>query len=84
VRDFDRKWLRAGAPPDEPLVGSADLQSLADLGTSFDVVREMRWVPFTWPTVLQLIGITLLPVLPLTLTMLSLRDLLERVLRVAF
>lgn len=84
VRDFDRKWLRAEAPPDEPLVGSADLQSLADLGASFEVVKEMRWVPFTWSTLLQLIATTLVPVLPLTLTMISLDDLLERLLRVAF
>ena len=36
VREFDAKWLRGDAPPDEPLVGSADIQSLADLGNSFD------------------------------------------------
>ena len=47
VREYDRKWLRGGAPPDEPLVGSADIQSLADLGNSFEVVKEMRWAPFT-------------------------------------
>ena len=39
VREFDAKWLRGGAPADEPLVGSADLQSLADLGNSYEVVR---------------------------------------------
>ena len=47
MREFDRKWLRGGAPPDEPLLGSADIQSLADMGNSFDVVKEMRWIPFT-------------------------------------
>jgi hypothetical protein len=30
VREFDQKWLRGGAPADEPLVGSGDIQSLAD------------------------------------------------------
>ena len=54
VREFDGKWLRGGAPADEPLVGSADIQSLADLGNSFEVVKGMRWVPFTGQTVLQL------------------------------
>ena len=54
VREFDGKWLRGGAPADEPLIGSADIQSLADLGNSFEVVRGMRWVPFTAQTVLQL------------------------------
>ena len=36
------KWLRAARPPDEPLIGSADIQSLADLGNSFEVVQAMR------------------------------------------
>ena len=40
VREFDAKWLRGGAPPNEPLVGSGDIQSLADLGNSFEVVRN--------------------------------------------
>jgi hypothetical protein len=84
VREYDRKWLRGGAPPDEPLVGSADIQSLADLGNSFDIVKEMRWVPFTAPTVLQLAVTTLVPVAPLLLTMISLGDLLEQLLKIIF
>ena len=84
VREFDHKWLRGGAPPDEPLVGSADIQSLADLGNSFEVVKDMRLVPFTLQTVLQLAVTTLLPVLPLTLTMISLEELLERLLKIVF
>ena len=84
VREFDGKWIRGGAPADEPLVGSADIQSLADLGNSFEVVRGMRWVPFTGQTVLQLAVATLLPVLPLTLTMISLEELLDRLLKLAF
>ena len=84
VREFDRKWLRGGAPPDEPLVGSADIQSLADLGNSFEVVKEMRWAPFTMPTVLQLAVTTLAPVLPLMLTMISLEELLTKLLQIIF
>ena len=84
VREFDGKWLRGGAPADEPLVGTADIQSLADLGNSFEVVRGMRWVPFTAQTALQLAVATLLPVVPLTLTMFSLQELLERLLKIVF
>jgi len=47
-RWFWRKWLRGGAPPDELVLGTADLQSLADLGNSFEVVRNMRAVPVTF------------------------------------
>jgi hypothetical protein len=84
AREFDGKWLRGGAPVDEPLIGSADIQSLADLGNSFEVVKGMRWAPFTLQTVLQLAVTTLLPVLPLTLTMISLEELLERLLDIMF
>ena len=84
VRDYDRKWLRGGAPADEPLIGSADIQSLADLGNSFEVLKDMRFVPFTLRTVLHLAVMTLLPVLPLTLTMISLEELLDRLLKIAF
>jgi hypothetical protein len=84
VRDFDQKWLRGGAPAGEALIGSADLQSLADLGNSFEVVKGMRSVPFTREAFLQLAVLTLLPLLPLLLTMISFEELLNRLLKVVF
>ena len=84
AREFDHKWLRGGAPPDEPLIGSADIQSLADLGNSFEVVKGMKWAPFTLQTVLQLAVTTLVPVVPLALTMISLEELLMRLLKMVF
>ena len=82
VREFNVKWLRGSAPAGEPLVGSADIQSLADLGNSFEIVRSMSVVPFTRNTVLQLAVITLLPVTPLLLTMVSVEELVKRLLQV--
>jgi hypothetical protein len=84
VREFDQKWLRGGARADEPLVGSGDIQSLADLGNSFEIVQRMRLVPFTKETILQLAVVTLAPVAPLALTMVSLEELLKRLLQVVF
>ena len=84
VREFDNKWVRGGAPAGEPLVGSADIQSLADLGNSYEVVRGMRFVPFTLQVVVQLAVTTLVPVVPLTLTMISLEQLLAQLLKVVF
>jgi hypothetical protein len=84
VREFDHKWLRGGAAADEPLVGSGDIQSLAALGNSFEVIRTMRLVPFTKEAILQLVVLTLAPVLPLTLTMLSAGELLGRLIAVVF
>ena len=78
VRDFDTKWLRGGAPPDEPFVGTGDIQSLADLANSFEVVRTMRLVPFTKEAALQLAFGTLAPLAPLLLSMMPLEELLKR------
>ncbi|MGH9577399.1 MAG: hypothetical protein ACRD3R_08170, partial [Terriglobales bacterium] len=84
VRDFDAKWLRGGAPADEPLVGSGDIQSLADLGNSFEVVQTMRLAPVTRDAILQLVVATLLPVAPLLLTMMSLEELLKKLFGIVF
>jgi hypothetical protein len=84
VREFDAKWLRGGAPADEALVGSGDIQSLADLGNSFEVVRTMRLAPVTKEAIFQLAVATLAPLVPLALTMMSLEDLLKRLIGIVF
>jgi len=84
VREFDQKWLRGRAPTDEPLVGSGDIQSLADLGNSFEIGNGMKPVPFGKDTLLQLALISLAPVAPLVLTMIPLGELLDRFLHVVF
>jgi len=82
VRDFDAKWLRGGAPAGEPLLGSSDIQSLADFGNSYQVIREMHIAPVTRELVLQLAAATLVPVVPLMLTMMPLEELLKKLLGV--
>jgi hypothetical protein len=82
IDEFDAKWLHAAAPGAEPLVGSADVQSLADMANSFEVVRSMRLVPITRDTLVQLVVMTLLPVAPLLLTMISPEELLGQFLKV--
>jgi hypothetical protein len=84
VQEFDDKWLRGGASAGEPLVGSADIQSLADLGNSFEIIRGLRAVPITKEALVQLAVITLAPVAPLILTMVPLDELLKRLLQVVF
>jgi hypothetical protein len=77
VREFDAKWMRGGAPAGEPLVGSADIQSLADLGNSYEVVRTMRLAPITRDAILRLGAVTLAPIVPLLLTMMPMEELLK-------
>jgi hypothetical protein len=82
AREFDAKWLRGGAPADALLIGSSDVSSMADLSSDFDVVQRMRAVPFTLQTVAQLAGVTLVPVVPLVLTMFPLKELLQRLVKI--
>ena len=84
VREFDAKWLRGGAPGDEPFVGSGDIQSLADLGNSYEVVRTMSILPVTKEAVLRLGVATLVPVVPLTLTMMPLEELVKTLFGILF
>ncbi len=67
VTEFDRKWLGSSPPQNEPLLGTADLQSLADLNNSVSVVRSMQLVPVSPRMILFLAAAALLPMLPLVL-----------------
>ena len=84
VREFDLKWLRSGAPKNEHLIGSGDIQSLADLGNSFQVIRDMRPFPFGTDTIIQLAVFALIPVAPLVLTMIPLEELITKLLAAVF
>src|SRR5690606_16895589 len=45
VNDFDHKWIAQGARHRDELLGTSDLQSLADLGNSVEVVDNMSLIP---------------------------------------
>jgi len=81
---FEEKWTEGGAEETSELLGAADIQSLADLGSSYSVVREMRLVPFTLQDVAWLVGASAAPLLPLTLTVFSIEELLTRLMKVVF
>jgi hypothetical protein len=80
VSEFDKKWLQGGAAQDEVLMGSSDIQSLADLNNSLEVVRAMQVFPFGKQTIIQTTVGALLPLMPLLLTMVSPEDLVKRLL----
>ena len=84
VREFDDKWLRGKATAEDELIGSADIQSLADLGNSFEVVRSMRLAPITRDPIIQVGVAALLPLAPLLLTMMPLEELLRRLFGILF
>ena len=84
VDGFARKWVLGEHAPSEELLGSGDIQSLADLGNAYAMVREMRPVPFGLDDMTRLAAATAAPLLPLLLTIFSPEELLLRVVKVVF
>jgi hypothetical protein len=84
VEDFHRKWIQERGAQGQDLLGTSDIQSLADLANAFNVVSEMRLVPFGKSAVLRLAIALILPLLPLTLTMLPLEQIIARLLKLVF
>jgi len=84
VRDFDGKWVRGNGGADEPMLGSGDIQSLADLGNSFSIIQDMRVVPVTKQAMFQLAVATVAPIVPLVLTLMPLEELLKKLLGILF
>jgi hypothetical protein len=65
-RLFDAKWIHGQRSPEDTILGNPDASSLADLGSSFAVVRQMRIVPIDRPALITLAvaaGLPLVPVL---------------------
>jgi hypothetical protein len=79
--EFHEKWIRGKGLADEPLVGNADIRSLADLGDSFEMIERMRIVPFDLRAILWLVLSFLLPMLPLLLSVIPLSEIIETLLK---
>ena len=82
IAGFERKWIRGGSPDMDELLGTGDIQSLADLGNSYSVVQDMRWVPFGISDITRLVATTAAPMIPLGLTVFSLEDLVKRLIKI--
>lgn len=84
VREFEHKWICGEATARDRLLGSSDIQSLADLGNSFHGIRENRVFPFDKSTVIQVILFVLVPIMPLVATMIPLEELIKKFFEVIF
>ena len=84
IEGFEQKWVLHDPSTSEELLGAADIQSLADLGNSYGLVRDMRPVPFGLDDVTRLAAATAAPLVPLLLTIFSPEELLMRIIKVLF
>lgn len=83
VSDFDQKWLQSKVE-EKQILGTNDIQSLADLSSSFTIAHDMRPVPFSTDDIVLLFVVTIAPFLPLLLTVMPLEQLIVRVLKIIF
>jgi hypothetical protein len=78
VTEFETKWTGATVPAGEPLLGTADLQSLADLANAVGVVKGMRWIT-VGPRLLTMIAMAaVVPLAPLLLFQYPLAELARK------
>ena len=83
VRAFDARWVR-GHEPDDTLLGTGDIQSLADLGNAFEIIKGMRVIPVSKEAILQLAIVAVAPIVPLLLTLMPLEELLKKLIGIVF
>jgi len=82
VVGFAKKWTSDAGPNGEPLLGTPDIQSLADLSNSYAIVTDMKLAPFGKEAAVRFLIIIAAPLAPLALTMFSLEELMKRLVKV--
>jgi len=73
---FETKWMNDG-DDDSELLGSGDFQSLADLGGAFERLDAMRTTPLDKRTAIAFAAAAALPMLPLVLTVMPLKEIVK-------
>ena len=84
TQSFQHKWIVDRCNQQEILLGTADIQSLADLGNSFAFVEKMKIFPMASRTPIDLAIACLIPMAPLLLTVMPLKDILEILFKAVF
>jgi hypothetical protein len=79
-QSFAAKWVDGRAPRGDEMLGNPDASSLANLGSSFQVVQAMKPVPINKATFISLAVAAALPMVPLVV-LVTPTDQLIRVLR---
>ena len=80
TQQFDSKWAQGVNTSEEPLLGTADIQSLADLGNSCELVRKMRVVPIQSSDLIAMALPGVIPALPLAATVMPVSVILKGIL----
>jgi hypothetical protein len=80
---YREKWMEGQLPKNEHLLGSLDNSSMADINGSYQqAVKEMSIIPINRKSLIWMILMLMIPFLPLLFTMYSLKDLVDKLLKV--
>jgi len=77
VSGFHDKWVNGNNPEGEKLLGNADIQSLTDMASGYEIIKTMLPLPVDIRKVVSLILIILVPFSPLILFVIPLNELLK-------
>ncbi|MES2791493.1 MAG: hypothetical protein V4719_17885 [Planctomycetota bacterium] len=78
-RAFDEKWIKQPQEKNqEQLLGSSDVQSLADIATAYEHAEQMRLMPVDTKALAVFAVAALLPMVPLIGTAIPLQDILSK------
>lgn len=80
-RTVAAKWLAPGRHIDAELLECPDFSTLTDLSQCAECVRAMAIVPFTRRSIIPLAIAGLIPMLPVVATVIPLRDVLLKVIK---
>jgi hypothetical protein len=83
VHVFEARWLRDRSPPDETLLGTPDVSSLADMQTAVGAVRGVRFLPLDLRN-FTMFALGVAPVAALLPLVMPVEELVRRALRPFF
>lgn len=84
VSSFYKKWIDSESKNNEVLLGTTDIQSLADLSNSYNVSSQMRILPFGRSCIIAIVILTFFPLLPLLFTTMPIEKILNHVVGIIF
>ncbi len=79
---FYRKWVIGEKPDSDTILGNPDVSSLADLGSSYERIKNMRLMPVDLRAIISVTVAASIPLAPLLLTVYPFDELLQKMLQI--
>jgi hypothetical protein len=79
MRGFHRKWVDPRPSTEEDLLGTPDIQSLADIGNAYKVMTDTRTFLFGKKKLAEIWLAAVVPMVPLIVTVIPVNELFKRI-----